>query len=780
VGARLFRTRKPRKLREALAWLLLGALGPLLLASTVFLGRQWDLQREASINRLRDLAVALQLSVDRELALDQTALQVLATSGAIDARDWAAFYAAAQEAAKLRPGTWVLLGDRSERTIINTFVPLGTALPEFSERHSTPGARVEWEKRSLPWFDTRVLSEPLRSGRPRISNLFYGPVRKGPVVALSVPVTRHGEVPYSLAFAYAPERFVAFLQQQPASATTLLCVVDGNGNIIARNRDPAKVVAQVAQPPFDAGSGLPREGVVETVTFDGVPVFLAHRRSDLTDWTITVGLPSDEILAPARRSLLLWLALLSGMLGAAIVLAHRFWRRVALPLIDLARQAREIGEHDIDVLPTDIEEVETLRTALKEATHAERARREEAAQRLAVEQRERLLASQHADALRAADRRKDEFLAMLGHELRNPLAPIVNALAVMRKLGPPDATLLRLEDMMERQTRQLTRLVDDLLDVARINTGRIVLRKERLDLRQIVEQAARAAQAAMDRRGHVLSVALPQEALWMDGDEARLAQILGNLLDNAAKYTEPGGAVAVSLSRDGRRAVLRVSDTGKGIPPDLLPHVFDLFKQGDLGGVRAVGGLGIGLYIVKRLVETHGGEVSVHSASGQRGSVFEVKLPLADGPELQRAHEATIAPARALRLLVVDDNEDAAESLALLLRLDGHAVRVVHGGEAAIEAALQDPPDAVLLDLNMPGVDGYEVARRLKADPSSRDIVLIAVTGYSRRAEQGKVQQAGIQYHLTKPVNHQHLRAVLAEAERSSEITSAHPERCQP
>lgn len=574
MGVRLNPLRKPRKLRHALAWLLIGALGPLLLASTFFLWWQWELQREASINRLSDVSLALQLSVDRELALDQTALQVLARSSAIDARDWPAFHLAAAEAAKLRPGTWVLLGDRSE---------------------------------------------------------------------------------------------------------------------------------------------------------------------------------------------LLWLGLLLGMLGAATALAHRFWRRVALPLTELARQARQIGEHDIEMAPTEIEEVEILCKALKEAAHAERARRDEVARRLALEQDGRRLASRRADELRMADQRKDEFLAMLGHELRNPLAPIMNALAVMRRLGPADATLQRLQDMMERQTRQLARMVEDLLDVARINTGKIVLRRQRLDLRQVVEHAAQAAQAAMDRRGHVFSVVLPQEALWVDGDEARLAQILGNLLDNAAKYTEPGGTVSLSVEREQHSALVRVADNGRGIPPELLPRVFDLFAQGDAGGVRA-SGLGIGLHIVKRLVEKHRGQVSVQSVPGQGGTVFEVRLPLADTLASAHAHAATATPVRALHLLVVDDNEDAAESLAVLLRLDGHEVRVAHDGMQAIEAALLEPPDAVLLDINMPGLNGYEVARRLRAEPTLQDVVLIAVTGYSQPAQQRDIEQAGMHHHLTKPVDHEQVREVLARA----------------
>jgi signal transduction histidine kinase len=619
---------RSRTLRQALAWLLAGALIPLLLISTFFLARQWVLQHEASLNRLRDLALALQLSVDRELALDQTALQILATSAAIEVGDWRTFYSEAQEAAKVRPGTWVVLGDRAEKTLINTLVPFGSSLPSFSDDAVTVRTR-EWGDRTLPFFDTRVLSAPLRTGVPRVSNLFYGPVRQGPVVALSVPVRRKDVVTYALGFAYAPERFVALLQQQPDSANVVMAIIDGNGVIIARNRYPERAIGRVAQPPFNESRTLPKESIVETATFDGVPAFFAHRRSDLTDWSIVVGVPRQDIVAPAQRSLVLWLGVLLTLLFGVTFLAHRFWRRVAIPLSVLASQARALGEREIDMPTTDIEEIKTLCIALDAATRAERGRREETAKRLEVEQREHLLTLQHAEELSAADRRKDEFLAMIGHELRNPLAPIMNGITAMQKLAADDPARQKLQAMMQRQARQLARLIEDVLDLARINAGKIVLRKEHLDLRKVIEEAAQAAEPAMQRRGHAFTVRLPAQHVWVEGDEARLAQIVGNLLDNAAKYTDPGGEVTVALSDDGIHALVRVTDTGRGIPHELLPHVFDLYEQGDLSGVRAGGGLGIGLHVVKRLVEQHAGEAGVSSAGEGCGSVFEVRLPLA-------------------------------------------------------------------------------------------------------------------------------------------------------
>jgi signal transduction histidine kinase len=619
-------------LRKALAWLLFGALVPLLVASSFFLWRQWDLQRDASFNRLQDLSLSVQLAVDRELALDQTALQVLATSGAIDAQDWGGFYGAAIEATKVRPGTWVLMGNRAHQTIINTSVRFGSALPTFGD--TEPGSRnaVEWQGRKLPPMDGAVLSEPLFSGRPRVSNLFYGPVRKGPVVALSVPVKRNGAVAYSLAFAYGPERFLDVLRQQPGADKVVISIIDGNGNIIVRSRNPEQSIGHVAPWHFargrDASDDTP---VIEAQTLEGVPAFFAHRHSDASDWTVAIGMPRQDVLAPARHSLAVWLPLLLAMIAGAALLAHRFWRSVAIPLTALAIQAREPRDHDIDMPPSDIEEVVTLCTALKDARGAERARREEVSRRLELEHRERVLASTHAEELRAADRRKDEFLAIVAHELRNPLAPITNSLTLLRSIGSRDPTLQRLLPILDRQVRQLARLVEDLLDLARIGSRKIMLTKRRLDIREIAEQAAQAAQPAMEARGHAFTVQCAGEPLHVDADEARLAQILGNLMDNAAKYTDPGGHIVLSASREGEKVVVQVADDGKGIPAQLLPHVFDLFEQGDLKRVRAAGGLGIGLHVVKRLVEQHGGEIGVESAGEHRGSVFTLKLPLADG-----------------------------------------------------------------------------------------------------------------------------------------------------
>ena len=324
-------------------------------------------------------------------------------------------------------------------------------------------------------------------------------------------------------------------------------------------------------------------------------------------------------------------------------------------------------------------------------------------------------------ALRDTDRRKDEFLATLAHELRNPLAPIRNALQILKMPRVDAETVERSRDMMERQVHHLVRLVDDLLDVSRVMRGKIELRRERVELATVVARAVETVQPLVDAQGHQLSVRLPSESLPLDADPVRLAQVVGNLLTNAAKYTEPNGRIWLTAERDGDMAVLRVRDTGIGIAPHMLPRIFELFVQVDHASTKAQGGLGIGLTLVKNLVEMHNGTVEARSEGLGKGSEFVVRLPLSaqaldqdHGREAgQQAHQPP-SPS-GYRLLVVDDNQDAANSLAMLLELQGHEVRVAYSGVAALEMTKTYTPDVVFLDIGMPGMDGYEVARRIAA-----------------------------------------------------------------
>jgi CheY-like chemotaxis protein len=367
------------------------------------------------------------------------------------------------------------------------------------------------------------------------------------------------------------------------------------------------------------------------------------------------------------------------------------------------------------------------------------------------------------EALRQADRQKDEFLAMLSHELRNPLAPIRNAVEIMRLLGSKESALVEAQDIVERQLTHLVRLVDDLLDVSRITRGKVHLKMEPIEIARVIAAAVEGSRPLLVSRGHDFEVRLPAEPLRVQGDMTRLAQVVGNLLNNAAKYTEDGGQVRLIVQREGVEVAVRVQDTGVGIDPEVLPGLFELFTQADQTIDRAQGGLGIGLALVRRLVEMHGGRVQAFSQGLGQGSEFVLFLPLLSRAPASDPSEPPdkILPGRArLQILVVDDNVDAAETMAILLRLLGHEVNAVHDGYAALEAVALSVPQVVLLDIGLPGLDGYEVCRRLRQGFLKQGVI-VAMTGYGQDDDRKRSQKAGFDAHLVKPVDPTELQSLL-------------------
>ena len=369
------------------------------------------------------------------------------------------------------------------------------------------------------------------------------------------------------------------------------------------------------------------------------------------------------------------------------------------------------------------------------------------------------------EQLAEANQRKDEFLAMLAHELRNPLAPILNVIQIFKQEGDGKQHLKEATGMVERALGRIVRIVDDLLDVSRITRGKIELRKERLSLQTAVQQAVESVRPLVESRKHELTVSLPPEAVWLDADPVRIEQVLVNLLNNAAKYTEPGGKIRVSAERLGNDCVLRVKDNGIGIAAELLPRIFELFVQADKSLDRAQGGLGIGLTLVKRLVEMHGGAVEAHSGGIGEGSEFVVRLravPEVAGLKPEDAPPQQAKPGKALRILVVDDNVDTAESLAMLLRLVGHQVRTEHTGPKGLQAAVSEKPDVVLMDIGLPGMDGCQVAERIREHQDLKAMRLIAISGYGQEADQRRCEKAGFSHHLVKPVDPAKLQELLS------------------
>jgi signal transduction histidine kinase len=461
---------------------------------------------------------------------------------------------------------------------------------------------------------------------------------------------------------------------------------------------------------------------------------------------------------------------LNGFELAELMRGNERTRRVPIIFVtagstDGQRRFRGYEAGAVDFIQKPIES-DILRSKAEVFFELYRQRQQIAAQRDALEVQ--------AAALKEADRRKDEFLATLAHELRNPLAPLRHGLDVLRR-NPTGEAAADIRDMMDRQMVHLVRLIDDLLDVSRVSEGKIGLRKERISVDSIIRSAIEASRSLIDASRHTLDVALTDEALWLDADPTRMSQVVSNLLNNAAKYTPPGGRIEISARRIAGNALIEVSDNGIGIPREKQLGVFQLFSQVDSHLDHAQGGLGIGLALVRQLVALHGGTVDVSSEGAGQGSRFTVRIPLAATDAVSTSAPATLpatattmaqdgagAPASGpLKILIVDDNVIVADALGWMLEEMGYPYEMVHDGRQAIETATRLRPDVVLLDIGLPGMDGYEVCRALRAQEIFQSTIIIAQTGWGQDKDKAKATEAGFDYHLTKPVPMEDLERLL-------------------
>lgn len=377
----------------------------------------------------------------------------------------------------------------------------------------------------------------------------------------------------------------------------------------------------------------------------------------------------------------------------------------------------------------------------------------------------RLLAEtrQYAEALKESDRRKDEFLATLAHELRNPLAPIRNGLNILR-MNPHASEAEEVRGMMDRQLTHMVRLIDDLLDISRVSQGKIELHTQPVTLQDAAQSAFEAARPFIERKQHRLIWDLPEKECWVEGDPTRMAQIIGNLLNNAAKYTPEGGEIRLGLRKENGQGVLSVADNGIGLETAMLTRIFDLFAQVENGMPYADGGLGIGLALVRHLVELHGGGIEAHSEGLGKGSVFIVRMPLIAAPESAGIAEAAAADAdRPLQVLVVDDNEASAKTIGWMLEMIGHEYRLAHSGGEAMEMAKKTKPDVILLDIGLPDMNGYDVCRELQKDSALKNTTFIAQTGWGQKRDRDMALEAGFHHHMIKPIDLEALKKLLSE-----------------
>ncbi|NVM77582.1 signal transduction histidine kinase/ActR/RegA family two-component response regulator [Duganella sp. SG902] len=550
------------------------------------------------------------------------------------------------------------------------------------------------------------------------------------------------------------DRFVADIQLSPGS---LLLTADSEGKIISRKPNPEQWFGKQVSPEMrNAMAAEPGKPVV-LVGPDGIERLHRFARvgsNGLSDYTVTIGIPLKEITANANHDQMLDLMALAATIGLALLAAWFVGDVLVLRRVKrLANTANSIASGTLEARSGIVygkEEISELARALDAMAEA---LQEKELQHLKAESQ-----------LREADRRKDEFLAMLAHELRNPLAPISAGAQLLQSGHASEAAVQRTAGIIVRQVHHMTRLVDDLLDVSRVTRGLVTLTRAPLDVARIVADAVEQAEPLLKSRQHSFEVVLPPFPLVVTGDHKRLVQVLVNVLNNAAKYTPAGGAIKLTARADGTNVKLIVSDNGIGMSPELRSHVFELFAQAARNSDRSQGGLGLGLALVKSLVELHGGSVSVESEGEQKGSTFTITLP--GTPQHQPAATARpgleTRPARKMRVLVVDDNIDAAQTLQLLLEAAGHHVSVAHSALKALELAQAVAPELCLLDIGLPDINGYDLARGLRGLPQTGRATLVAVTGYGRREDREQARAAGFDHYFVKPLDVEALMALIA------------------
>ena len=714
------------RLRSNLVLLVIATAVPLVVLAVLASYLLVSYEQANYVVAVKDRNRAFMSAVDAELKGHVTSLQALTALRSIVQGDLKAVHEDLVAVQRTQPW-WldVFLSTPDGRQLVNSLVPYGDPLP-------------------LP-VDPASVRRAASTLQPVIGGVSHRPLVGKPGIAVRVPVVRKGEVAYVVSAVIDPASFDALIAQQNVPEGWISGLVDADDRFIARV--PPRPVGTLAGAAYRAQVAAANEGWFRAPTVEGIDTFSAFMRSGYSGWSVGFAIPAHVVLANAKR--MAWvlggLALLC--IGLAIAAAMWVGHRIAAPIGRLVNRIPTLGEGPPIEIATGIDEVKELAGAMSTVSAA-------------ISERHRL-SELERKMLAESDRAKDEFLAMLSHELRNPLAALTNASMVLR-LAPSGDDAQRAQGVIERQTKQMSRLVEDLLDVSRITLGKASLQLGPVDLVALVQDAIRTSQQTGKLEQHDVETDLAPA--WVNGDRARLEQVVVNLLDNAIKFTPAGKHILLSVRESHGVASIAVTDSGIGIPADELPHVFDLFMQGPQGMTRTRGGMGVGLAIVKRLVDLHGGRVSAASAGAGMGSTFTVTFASVPVPvPMPRAAREEATAARGLDVLVVEDNNDARDSLTALLELMGHRVTGAPDGRAALESFARATPDVAFVDIGLPDLDGYTVARRVRALPGASSVVLVALTGYGQPDDRAQAMSAGFDLHLTKPIAAEHLNRVLGE-----------------
>ena len=716
------------RLRTNLVYLVVGIVIPLVALATLLglllVKREREAFRQGAINRNRAFMTAVDAAVRGHIST----LQVLASASSLQADDFDAFRRDAVRALEAQDDWQNIILTKPDGTHL-----INTARPGHESQDGTT--------------DLKSLKVVTETNAPAVGDVTIRQYLGKYGIAVRVPVQQHGKLVYILSAVIDLDQFKRLIEEQQLPSQWVSGLTDASGHYIARV--PYRSSAEMSSPDFRNAIANSREGWYRGLTLEGRDSFTAHMTSDLTNWSIGVGIPEDEVNAGANRAA--WIMAAGTLITLALALGFSYWmgRRISLPIAALAKAARAMGQDTNPKVPSGstIKEVRELAQALAEANEA-------------IQERQILFEREQA-ALKAADRAKDEFLAMLGHELRNPLAAITTSSEVLRFEDPDENISNHALDVIERQTKQMTRLVEDLLDVTKFTMGKVTLKSEDFDLARLSRRVVDMwVQSGRVREGRIQ---IHSESVWLNGDMGRVEQVLSNLLDNAVKFSSPDQPIEVRVRANGNHGLLEVCDRGEGIPKELQEQLFGLFVQGPRGPDRARGGLGLGLALVRRIVEMHGGSIVVTSDGAGQGSSFSACFPAIAAPQVvTETDENKCGQTDSRRILIVEDNDDAREMMEAMLSLEGHQVRVAAHGATAIDDLKSDPADVVLLDIGLPDLDGYEVARRVRALAGGR-IKLIALTGYGQAEDQRRAYEAGFDFHLTKPVALEKLREVLSK-----------------
>jgi signal transduction histidine kinase len=723
-------------IRNHLLLLVAGALLPLLLLTVALTGFLWWQQRNGLELRYLERVRAMTLALDTELDASIRVLRALGASPDLDLRNMDAFAERLRRFLAAQP----------------LWASIAVADPQWKD---VVGVNRHSDGIVTPGIGTHILEQVLRTRLPAVSGLLRS--GDGYETQIAVPVIRDNAVRFVMLVTIEQGSWLKFMSQYPVGPGATLTLNDPDGLIIARTLDNDRWVGRKSTPLYLEKSRASVEGTFRGRGLEGQEFYNAFSRSIRWGWTVGTGIPAANVEDVLRESSLLLGGGALLTLGLAVLLAFVFGRRIERPVTALGDSARALARGAAVPMRSEagISEIRKVERAFAESGKMLGERQEALNQALAREQQARKEAEE-------ASRAKDEFLAMLGHELRNPLNAITSAVAVLAHADASGRQAVRSREIIGRQVVSLRELVDDLLDVARVTRGKIVLNRHPVDLGRIVHGAIAGMGAAGRLAQHRVETGIGEA--WIEGDATRLEQVVNNLLDNAIKYTPPGGRITVRVEARGPDAVLEIEDTGMGIAAELLPRVFDLFTQGERTLDRAQGGLGLGLALVRRLVELHGGTVRASSGGSGKGASILVRFARVATPQTAaQSQPASAAPGTPLRILVVEDNVDGRETLAMMLRLSGHEVLEAESGPDGVALAGAENPDVAIVDIGLPGFDGYEVARRIRASAAGASIRLVALTGYGQEDDRRQATAAGFDWFLVKPADIAALMAILAQ-----------------